>query len=156
MKNAALLIAVLFFVFGYEMLVLLYPDAKTDYNEFLKYYYAKERINEIVFTLLFYVAFKLIYHRVFKAVCMFGLTVAFSSMIDKVFLNNYQYLITDIVIVIVAFRLSYKVYKHGKHPSVNRFCSNTNYSGATGIKRFNNKNTNTITGSSINKTGFGK
>ena len=110
------------------MLLIIYEDLETDYNVFLEYYYAKERVNEFLISLMFFIALLQSESRWAKSFSVFGFTVAFSSMIDKVFLENYDYLYSDIIILVLAVYLAYKTFKNGENPSRNQrpICKNNN------------------------------
>lgn len=114
-KILASLLVVLF-CFGGHVLIAIYPDLETDYDVFLKYYYARERLNEVMMCLLFFVAY-INTIKLAKAILFFGFSLAFASVIDKVFLDNYKLLYSDIVIIGLALLLSYRVYKNGKNTS---------------------------------------
>lgn len=129
MKNALIIVAILLFCFTTLVLKLIYPNVETDYVEFLEYYYTEQRLNEVLVSVLFFVLFMVVENRFSKALSIFGFTLTFSSMIDKVFFENYNYLYSDLVILLFSFCLSFKIYKNGKNPSRN--------------KRFFNKNNNT-------------
>ena len=89
----------------------------TDYSEFVKYYYARERVSELLISLLFLIIVLEGKGRLFKAVAIFGFTVSFSSMIDKLFLQNFGYLYSDIIIMTLAFYLAFKTYRNESNPS---------------------------------------
>lgn len=114
-KALAALLVVLF-CFGGHVLIAVYPDLETDYDVFLKYYYTRERLNEVMMCLLFFVAYINTF-KLAKAILFFGFSLAFASVIDKVFLDNYKLLYSDIVIIGLALLLSYRVYKNGKNTS---------------------------------------
>lgn len=122
MRTFLVIIAILIFVLNVPILKTVYPQASIDYDVFVAFYYAKERTNEVLICLLFLIAFLSDGGRLIKAICMFGFTITFSSMIDKVFLQNFNYLYSDIIIVILALTLSIKIY--AKHPSRNKRLSN--------------------------------
>jgi len=121
-RTFLVIISILIFVLNVPLLKLAYPTAETDYSVFIDVYYAKEKINEVLISLLFLIAFLSDGNRLIKAICTFGFTITFSSMIDKVFLQNFNYLYSDIIIVIFALTLSIKIY--AKHPSRNKRLSN--------------------------------
>lgn len=109
-------IAVLLFCFGGHVLIRVYPELDSDYDVFLDYYYAKERLNEVLIALLFFIGF-ISTKGLIKSVLFFGFFVSFASMVDKVFLDNYDLMYSDIVVLVVALLLSYKVYRNDKHPT---------------------------------------
>jgi len=110
-KNILIILTTLTFIFSHEMLEFIYPNARNDYEVFLKYYYAKEIVNELLFTLLFFTLFICVKQRLFSSISIFAFMLTFSSFLDKAFLNNYDYLYTDIIIIVIATLLSIKVYK---------------------------------------------
>ena len=125
-KTILLVITILLFALGHEMLIVFYPEANSEanitlnYDEFIvkyeafnRYYYAKEILNEAIFTLMFFIIFMFIKCRVFSSIAVFGFTLAFCSFLDKAIFSNYGYLISDIVVVLIALVLSIKVYKNG-------------------------------------------
>lgn len=88
----------------------VYPNSATIYEEFTKAYYMEERLEEILFALLFLYAF-LKSTGVRKGFAAFGFTIVFASFVDKVFLNEFHYLSTDIIILIFATIIGYVAYK---------------------------------------------
>jgi hypothetical protein len=117
MKNILIIIAILLFCFTTLGLTLIYPNVETDYYEFLDYYYTEQRLNEVLVCLLFFVIIIVSENRLLRALSTLGFTLTFSSMVDKVFFSNYDYLYSDAIIVLVSLYLSYKTYKNGKNPS---------------------------------------
>ncbi|GAB4160810.1 MAG: hypothetical protein Tsb0033_17260 [Winogradskyella sp.] len=114
-KELILSTCVLIFMFQFEVLMYIYKDAKTDYNVFLDYYYTKERVNEFLYTLMFFVLFLYSKKRINKAITVFGFVMTSSSMVDKILLNNYGYMYSDIVILCIAAFVSVKIYYNGKN-----------------------------------------
>ena len=115
MKNILTITAILLFCFTVFGLLIIYPNAETDYNEFLSFYYLEQRLNEVLVSILFLVIFLACNNRFLRSLSIFGFTVTFSSLIDKVFFLNFDYLYTDIIIIATAFYLSYITYKNGKN-----------------------------------------
>ena len=113
-KNILIFIAVLVFAFNYDVLMHIYPEAETNREQFIDYYYAKEKTNEFLYVLMFYILFMYVESKLFSAIAVFGLTISFCSMLDKVFFSNYDYITTDIVVALMALILSIKVYKNGE------------------------------------------
>ena len=128
MKKFLLIIAVLIFCFQSEVLAIIYKGHDVDYDVFLEYYYAKERVNELLISVLFLLAVLFTKLKINKSIAVFGFTVTFSSMVDKILLGNFDYLYSDIFIICFALYLSLRIY-YGKNPS--------------GTKRLTDKNNNT-------------
>lgn len=93
-----------------NFLLWLYPQAGSVHSEFLKHYYLEERLNEILFCLLFLYAF-LKSTGIRKGLACFGFVVTFASVVDKVFFGVYHYLSTDIIILVFASVLGYLAHK---------------------------------------------
>lgn len=117
MRNILTISAILLFCFTTFGLLIIYPNAETDYNEFLNYYYAEQRLNEVLVSLLFFVLLIVSNNRLLKALSILGFTLTFSSMLDKLLFANYGYLYSDLIIIIVSICLSLKIYINGKNPS---------------------------------------
>ena len=117
MKNILTISAIILFCFTTFGLLIIYPNAKTDYDEFLSYYYAEQRLNEVLVSLLFLVLFMVANNRLLKALSILGFTLTFSSMLDKLFFANYGYLYSDLIIIIVSIYLSLKTYLNGENPT---------------------------------------
>jgi hypothetical protein len=109
-KTVILIISILMFISMTNILKIIYPEAEDVYAEFLKYYYLEERLNEVLFCLLFLYAF-LKSKGIRKGFACFGFVVTFASVVDKVFFGIYDYLSTDIIILIFASILGYFAYK---------------------------------------------
>lgn len=109
-RTGILAICILMFLSMTNVLKVIYPDAETVYSEFLKYYYLEERLNEVLFCLLFLYAF-LKSTGIRKGFACFGFVVTFASVVDKVFFGIYYYLSTDILILIFAAVIGYVAYK---------------------------------------------
>ena len=115
MKNTLTITAILLFCFTVFGLLIIYPNAETDYDQFLSFYYLEQRLNEVLVSILFLVIFLACNNRCLRALSIFGFTLTFSSLIDKVFFLNFDYLYSDIIIVGAAFYLSYKTYTNGEN-----------------------------------------
>jgi hypothetical protein len=116
LKNILTISAIVLFCSTTFGLLLIYPNAATDYNEFLSYYYAEQRLNEVLVSLLFLVLFIVANNRLLKSLSILGFSLAFSSMLDKLFFANYGYLYSDVIIIIVSIYLSLKTYLNGENP----------------------------------------
>jgi uncharacterized membrane protein len=111
MKKYLILLAVLIFAFNSEVLNIFYPQASADYDVFLEFYFTKDKVNEFLFALLFFIVF-LATKKITRVFACFGFVISFSSMVDKALLGLFDYLITDVVVLIFATVLSYIVYNY--------------------------------------------
>lgn len=109
-RTTILIACLILFIGMSNFLLWLYPDAGEVHSEFLKHYYLEERLNEILFCLLFLYAF-LNSTGIRKGLACFGFVVTFSSVVDKVFFGVYHYLSTDIIILAFASVLGYLAFK---------------------------------------------
>lgn len=98
------------------------PDAKTDFDVWLKYFMAKDACYDTMFFLFSLVVFWNT-QCLAKAVACFLVIVTGGSFIDKVIFDLNQYLLSDVVLISLAIILSiylyqkqwknYKISKHG-------------------------------------------
>ncbi len=110
MRKVLIVLCCFIFVANSEVLSLLYPATETEWDEFVKYYYAKDIVNEVLFMLLF--LFATLQSKGFlKGVSMFGFVVTFASVVDKAFLGVFEYLYSDIFILLFALLIGYYYYK---------------------------------------------
>ena len=100
---------VLAYIFNSNVAESIYPAAKTDYSEFLKYYDLRNQIYAVMFFLAFLFAFFNSRGGV-KAIATFGVFVSFASVIDKVFYNFYQFKTTDWIIIGIGLITAIYVY----------------------------------------------
>ena len=115
MRLGLIILCVVIFLTMSEVLLYLYPQASEDYNVFLKHYYLEDKINEILITLLFLLSVFQSKIKIIKAFAVFGFTIAFASTIDKVVFNVFEYLYTDIFLLIFATCIAYIVaYKNNE------------------------------------------
>jgi hypothetical protein len=120
LRTILLIICLILFIGMSNFLLWLYPNAQYqingvinpdyEYAEFLKHYYLEERLNEVLFCLLFLYAF-LKSTGIRKGLACFGFVVTFASVVDKVFFGIYHYLSTDILMLIFASIIGYVAYK---------------------------------------------
>jgi len=113
MRTLLIFLCCIIFICHSEVLALLFPETETDWDVFEKYYYAKDIVNELLFTLLFLFA-TLVTKGLKKGFAMFGFVVTFASFIDKAFLGVFNYLYTDILLLIFATCIGFVVYKKTK------------------------------------------
>ena len=109
-RTIILILAILLFLGMTNIVNIIYPNSSTIYAEFEKAYYLEECFEEILFCILFLYAF-LKSTGVRKGFACFGFAVAFASLVDKVFLNEFHYLSTDIIILVFASVLGYLAHK---------------------------------------------
>jgi hypothetical protein len=110
MRNIILIITLLImFVANYPILKLLYPLCDSDYNEFLKFYEARNGVYEVMFLLFFLLSYSQSRGLV-KSISSFAVVLSAGSVIDKCIFSLNRYLITDSLLVIVALITSYIVY----------------------------------------------
>lgn len=109
-RTIILVTAILLFLGMTNIVNYVYPNSSTIYDEFSKAYYLEERLEEVLFCLLFLYAF-LKSTGVRKGFACFGFVVTFGSVVDKVFFGIYHYLSTDIIILVFASIIGYLAYK---------------------------------------------
>lgn len=116
----SIIVLVLLFCFTEITLSYYLPLAKTDREVWLKYFITKDAIYDFMFMLFFLVVFWLANTANAKALATFGLIVTAGSFIDKVIFGINQYLVSDILLIIVALvcaiavRLKWRTSKHGQ------------------------------------------
>lgn len=107
MRNKVLISLVSFLYLTNQFLLgLVYPDRSTDYFEFVKYYNTRMCIYEVMFL----VFFLMIYYNFItwiKYLAYFMVVLSAGSVFDKVFLNNNNYLWSDIILIIIGLILTY-------------------------------------------------
>lgn len=106
-----IILLVLAYLFNSNAVEWIYPLAHSDYNEFLKYYELRGQVYEIMFFLAFLFAF-LNTRKLLKGMAAFVMCLSFASVIDKVFLNITQFVLTDYIII--AFGIIAGVYVYFK------------------------------------------
>lgn len=95
---------------NYKVLLMIYPLAETDYYEFRKFYYERNKVYEFMFTGFFLVSFLDSKNRLSKSVACFFMTLTCGSFIDKTIFGISKYLWSDLILVLVAFIISIYVY----------------------------------------------
>jgi hypothetical protein len=122
MRNIVLLgILALMFCLTEVTLTYYLPDAKTDFDVWLKYFMAKDACYDTMFFLFSLVVFWNA-QGLAKAVACFLVIVTGGSFIDKVIFDLNQYLLSDVVLILMGLFLSiyfyltrWKTYKTSKH-----------------------------------------
>lgn len=122
MRIIYLFIVVLIVLFCTTELTLNYylPLAKTNREVWLQYFIIKDAIYDFMFLLFFIVTFYLANSAMSKALTTFGVIVSAGSFVDKVIFGVNQFLISDIILIIVALvcaiavRLKWRILKHGQ------------------------------------------
>lgn len=105
-----ILIIVMIYILNYPVLSRVFPDLETDYGQFLMFY----RTRNILYELMFFWSFLLVYRvseRSIKAMATFGMVLTSGSLIDKAVFHISEYLMSDIILLIIALIASIKVYK---------------------------------------------
>lgn len=113
------IILVILYVGNSPLLAKLYPNASTDYDQFMSFYYLRNKIYEVMFC-FFFLACMLGSKGFTRAVFAFGFVMCAASCFDKIILNVSQYLLTDILVVIVAFGAALYGYKRQRHAGQDR------------------------------------
>lgn len=131
-KVVCIVTAIIIFCFGVPVLKLAYPTAETDYNVFLDYYYARETLNEVMITFMFLFAFLSSENSILRAFSIFGFAITFSSTMDKIFLQNFDYLYSDVIIVVASLILAIRTYRNGNPKRTKRTAYKDNNSVARG------------------------
>jgi len=114
MKSVLGIILVIAYVGNSPLLGKLYPDQEGVYTQFIDAYYLRNKIYEAMFC-LFFLACMLGSKGFTRAVFAFGFVMCAASCFDKIILNVSQYLLTDILVVIVAFGAAYYGYKRQRN-----------------------------------------
>lgn len=87
----------------------LFPKASEDYYQFIAFVEERNKIYEFMFTGFFLVSF-LDSKRLPKSISCFFMILTCGSFIDKTIFNITHYLLSDIILAIVAFLISFYVY----------------------------------------------
>lgn len=119
MKWVIGIILVILYVGNSPLLAKLYPNMSTDYDQFIQGYYLRNKIYEVMFC-LFFLACMLDSKGFTRAVFAFGFVMCAASCFDKIILNVSQYLLTDILVVIVAFGAALYGYLRQRHAGQDR------------------------------------
>jgi hypothetical protein len=122
MRNIVLLgVLALMFCLTEVTLIYFLPLAETDYDVWLKYFMAKDACYDTMFFLFSLVVFWNA-QGLAKAVACFLVIVTGGSFIDKVIFDLNQYLLSDVVLILMGLFLSiyfyltrWKTYKTSKH-----------------------------------------
>lgn len=104
---------VLAYLFNSDVAEMAFPDAKTSYNEWIKYYELRNKIYEVVFFLMFLFAF-LNTRGLLKAISAFAMAVSCASVIDKIFLNITEFIWTDWAVITFGVMAGIYVYLRQK------------------------------------------
>lgn len=92
------IVLVLGYVFNSNIAEYLYPEAATNYDQWLQYYNLRNQI----YSILFFLTFLFIFFNsrgLTKSLAMFAVFISFASMIDKVFYNFYQFKASDYIVI---------------------------------------------------------
>ncbi len=107
-------VLVLLYLFNTKIVEYYYPDLGTDYDSFVKAYYLRLKIYELMFGMFFYIV--MVSTRKFvRAIFTFGFMLCLASCFDKWVLEIHHYLWTDIIVFLSALIVSCIVYKREKH-----------------------------------------
>ncbi len=109
LKTILLLLLGVTYLSNYKVLTLIYPNVSTDYYEYIAFVKERNKVYEFMFTGFFLVSF-LDSKRLPKAVSCFFLILTCGSFIDKTIFNITDFLISDILLLIIAFLISIYVY----------------------------------------------
>ena len=96
------IVLVVCYLGNYPVITRIFPLWESDYDQFVPAYKLRNKIYEVMFCLFFYIS--MVRTKGFtRAVFAFGFVMCAASCFDKIILNVSQYLLTDILVVIVAF-----------------------------------------------------
>lgn len=109
LRNSILIVLIIAYFANYYALSVLYPNIDNDYEEFLRFYAARNTLYEFMFFLSFAINF-LNTKGLSKSLSCFGMCVAFASLIDKGFYDITGYLWSDLLTVTVAAGVSIYIY----------------------------------------------
>ena len=116
MKNIVLLIALaLAFCITEATLIYFLPLAKTNFDVWLKYFFAKDAVYDamfFVFSLLLLWNLKIPLQR---AISVFLVVVTGGSFMDKVIFNHNQYLLSDVALFVSGILVSIICYIRWKN-----------------------------------------
>lgn len=112
-----LLVAI--YLSNYKIISRIYPQWEEVYDQFILGYNLRNKIYEVMFCLFFYISMVLS-KGLLRAVLAFGFVMCAASCFDKIILNVSQYLLTDILVVIVAFGAAFYGYKRQRHAGQDR------------------------------------
>lgn len=101
-KNIFIVSIILLFFFTEITLNYFLPTAKTDFDTWLCYFLLKDAVYDIMFFLLFILLYWMSNNADFKAISVFAVIMAGGSAIDKVLFGINQYLISDILVIVIA------------------------------------------------------
>lgn len=116
MRNTILLILlILLFCLTELTLTHFLPLAKTNFEVWLKYFIIKDAVYDTMFFMFFLLTYWNVKSINLKAITAFGIIVSGGSFIDKVIFDLNQYLLSDILLLIIALVCSiYLKYRGGR------------------------------------------
>jgi hypothetical protein len=113
MKVVVLIIGIVLVVAylgNYSLITRIFPLWESDYDQFVQGYKLRNKIYEVMFCLLFYIA--MVSNKGFtRAVFAFVFVMCAASCFDKIILHVSHYLWTDTLVVAVALLAAYYGYK---------------------------------------------
>lgn len=112
MTKVSVILMVFFVVlFCYTQVTLDYffPHARTNFDEWMKFFIVKDAIYDFMFFMMSLVVFWNV-KGLTKSVMCFAVFMTGGSFIDKVIFNLNQYLLSDILLILMALFFSLKNY----------------------------------------------
>lgn len=109
MKRMILIILGMAYILNSPILQWIYPGVSDNYYQFIEFIQARNQVYEIMFTGFFLLVF-LYARNLTKAIACFFLVLASGSVVDKTVFHVTKYLLSDIILLIVAILISIKVY----------------------------------------------
>jgi hypothetical protein len=101
---------ILMFCFAQLTLSYFFPDRRTDFEVWSKYFVVKDAIYDIMFFLSFLIVFWNT-TKATKSLAAFIVIVSGGSVIDKVIFNLNMYLWSDIIMILMAAIVSVHLYR---------------------------------------------
>jgi len=110
MKVAIGIILIIIYFVNWKVVGAIFPLEESDYYDFVGATKLRWKIYEVMFCLFFYS--NMIGRKGFtRSVFTFGFVVSAASCVDKIILNISHYLVTDVLVVIVALGAAFYAYK---------------------------------------------
>lgn len=115
MKTLILILLGLAYLLNYCVLLWLYPDVSNSQEEYYKFISSRNIVYEGMFFMFFVLVF-LLSEGFMKSVACFFVIMTAGSLIDKAVFHMTEYLISDIILAIIAIAISVYVYFFRKAP----------------------------------------